>query len=421
VTRICYSVTCPSESLPDQFVTDQFGQRTVAKLKAKLVCTPAVKGAEYCGDGVIGGDEECEVGDLGGATCEGVGFVEGGTLACAAGCRFDISGCAQIAACGNGTAYNSSTGECEIECGNGVFEGGEECEVDWASRVVVTGGGDCVSEGFDAGALGCAPGCVYDTSGCRNQTCGDGFADPPEECDGGDLNGETCVGLGSSGGVLACTGGCTLDSSGCTACSPGLQEDWDDGDAVGWNGWRGVQSISGGILQVTRTATSWGVGSRPLPTPLTGSIRVSLTMSLVDSDSQTDICLVNTSSVGLIDYMPSGGGSIQRNGYCLVLNNESSNGSPPGVELVPNLPHNNGGTNAITSASFVPAEDQVYQLVLTRTAAGEWEIFVDGVSAGTAVNTSTMTFDAVSLIAGADGSVGAGGSYDDILVQPCAP
>ena len=112
--------------------------------------------------------------------------------------------------------------ECEIECGNGVFDPGEECEVDWEAGMVAAGGGDCISEGFDAGTLGCAPGCVYDTAGCRNQTCGDGFVDSPEECDGADLRGSTCESLGFAGGILACTAGCMLDAGGCFSCEAPL-------------------------------------------------------------------------------------------------------------------------------------------------------------------------------------------------------
>ena len=41
--RLCYKVKC-ERAVPDQEVTDQFGTRTVAKLQAALVCTPAVKG-----------------------------------------------------------------------------------------------------------------------------------------------------------------------------------------------------------------------------------------------------------------------------------------------------------------------------------------------------------------------------------------
>jgi hypothetical protein len=43
--RICYKVKCPTSASTEQAVTDQFGNRTVIKLKSSLVCTPAVKGA----------------------------------------------------------------------------------------------------------------------------------------------------------------------------------------------------------------------------------------------------------------------------------------------------------------------------------------------------------------------------------------
>jgi hypothetical protein len=45
-----------------------------------------------CGNGSLDSGEECETGDLGGATCAGEGFA-GGTLACGSGCTFDTSGC----------------------------------------------------------------------------------------------------------------------------------------------------------------------------------------------------------------------------------------------------------------------------------------------------------------------------------------
>ena len=42
--HLCYKVQCPSIP-PDQSVTDQFGNRSVTKFKAALVCTPAFKGS----------------------------------------------------------------------------------------------------------------------------------------------------------------------------------------------------------------------------------------------------------------------------------------------------------------------------------------------------------------------------------------
>jgi hypothetical protein len=95
--RVCYKVRCPAPALPlpDQIITDQFGTRTVGKLKASLVCTPAVQGSSFCGDGTVDAGEDCETGDLGGATCASVGFSNGGVLACGPDCAFDTSGCAR--------------------------------------------------------------------------------------------------------------------------------------------------------------------------------------------------------------------------------------------------------------------------------------------------------------------------------------
>ena len=53
--RICYKAKCPN-LLADQSVTDQFGNRTVSKFKASLLCTPAFKGAARFvdnGDGTV--------------------------------------------------------------------------------------------------------------------------------------------------------------------------------------------------------------------------------------------------------------------------------------------------------------------------------------------------------------------------------
>jgi len=62
--RICYKAKCPN--IPaDQSVTDPFGNRILSKLKATLLCTPAVKGTAFCGDGVRNGSEECDGRDLG--------------------------------------------------------------------------------------------------------------------------------------------------------------------------------------------------------------------------------------------------------------------------------------------------------------------------------------------------------------------
>ena len=45
--------------------------------------------------------------------------------------------------------------------------------------------------------------------------CGDGIADPEEQCDEVDLKGETCLSLGYDSGVLNCEDNCALDASNC--------------------------------------------------------------------------------------------------------------------------------------------------------------------------------------------------------------
>jgi hypothetical protein len=53
-------------------------------------CTMPVMGD--CGDGNIDPGEDCDVGDLGGATCASEGFFNG-TLLCGAGCQYDTTQC----------------------------------------------------------------------------------------------------------------------------------------------------------------------------------------------------------------------------------------------------------------------------------------------------------------------------------------
>ena len=135
--QICYKVKCPTPTtpIPQQSITDQFGNRTLSRFKASLVCVPAVKGTAYCGDGTIDPGEECEPSDLGGESCVSLGF-RPGTLACAPGCTFDTSGCPLFPAPGS--------------CGNGTIEGGETCDGP------DLGGATCASVGFaSGGVLGC--------------------------------------------------------------------------------------------------------------------------------------------------------------------------------------------------------------------------------------------------------------------------
>jgi hypothetical protein len=109
---------------------------------------PAVCGT-FCGNGTVDGAEACDGGDLGGATCAGVGFASGG-LACTAGCGLDTSGCVPFPPPG--------------ACGNGAIDAPEQCDG------AALGGATCRSLGFTlGGTLACTAGCGFDTSGCASQ------------------------------------------------------------------------------------------------------------------------------------------------------------------------------------------------------------------------------------------------------------
>jgi len=51
--RICYRVKCPIPATPiaNGPVTDPFGTRTMSDFKTSYLCTPAVLGTGFCGDG----------------------------------------------------------------------------------------------------------------------------------------------------------------------------------------------------------------------------------------------------------------------------------------------------------------------------------------------------------------------------------
>lgn len=98
----------------------------------------------FCGDGVLGADEECDGDDLGGETCESLGAF-GGDLGCDDDCVFDIQGC----------SFRPP------QCGNGIAEAGEAC--DGADL----GGASCSDVPWAQGSgLACTPACELDATAC---------------------------------------------------------------------------------------------------------------------------------------------------------------------------------------------------------------------------------------------------------------
>lgn len=154
----------------------------------------AVQTLASCGDGVVEPPgEDCEVNQLGSATCVSLGFPFGGILDCNPGnCKYDTSRCAV--------------------CGDGRVMGTEVCD---GTNV---NGNICASVGYPyGGVLVCRPDCLsYDASGCF--WCGNGVADGNEECDGTDFRLQTCSTFLNKylpTGVLKCGPGCRYDVSDC--------------------------------------------------------------------------------------------------------------------------------------------------------------------------------------------------------------
>ncbi|MCD6500268.1 MAG: hypothetical protein J7M25_18385 [Deltaproteobacteria bacterium] len=61
---------------------------------------------------------------------------------------------------------------------------------------------------------------------CRASRCGDGVADPNEDCDGADLNGTGCPDLGYAAGNLGCSADCRFDEAGCLPAESDLTLNW---------------------------------------------------------------------------------------------------------------------------------------------------------------------------------------------------
>ena len=232
-------------------------------------CFDDVVACPRCGDGVINGDDQCEGEDLGGATCETLGY-NSGTLGCTEGCRFDDSGCTLVEFCDNGLD-DDGDGDADCDdadcfddvvacprCGDGIINGDDQCEGE------DLGGATCETLGYNTGTLACGADCSFDETGCALvefcgngidddgdgdadcddsdcfddvvacPRCGDGIINQDEEvCDGTAIV-DTCADHGFSGGTIACDAGCDLDLSGCLpfedCATPGDEDQNGDAD-----------------------------------------------------------------------------------------------------------------------------------------------------------------------------------------------
>lgn len=231
-----------------------------------------------CGDGVADSAEECDHDDTKGMICSDIGF-DSGNLACNIDCEFDESDCSN---CGNGlleagedcdgsnvglstclavTGKQEGTLGCDAECtfiadgchtcGDGVLEGPEECE---EGNV---GTNTCLDAGYSWGDVTCDSDCRIDLGQCF-AVCGNGRAEPGEECDGQDLNSLDCQLMAPefTGGELQCSSSCLLNVADCSTCGNGnldtITEECDGADLGGVT----CATLSAGVMTGTLACTT---------------------------------------------------------------------------------------------------------------------------------------------------------------------
>jgi hypothetical protein len=156
-----------------------------------------------CGDGVRDADEACDGSDLGGETCDSLGF-QGGTLACTGACQHDVSGCSAPAC---GTAATPTATECPSVCNDGCDFTDGVCQVQ-------CGGGmaNCTDE-----TIACPPGLL-----CSVTCLGTGCGGATVQCAGGWACNLQCLDPGAcADATLQCAGGpcgavCTGSQTSCT-------------------------------------------------------------------------------------------------------------------------------------------------------------------------------------------------------------
>lgn len=140
------------------------------------------------------------------------------TLVALFGCALALA----LAGCGDNAPRHGICGDlvCELDetasscaqdcgCGNGVANPGEDCDgTDY-------GDATCESVVQRGGTLGCNADCTFDVTSCDEYMCGNGIVEPGEECDGADVGGATCASAGFSGGAVTCDANCRFDVGAC--------------------------------------------------------------------------------------------------------------------------------------------------------------------------------------------------------------
>jgi hypothetical protein len=249
-----------------------------------------------------------------------------------------------------------------------------------------------------------------------------GAADSATESvvDGVDVEGgETwaCIASAFDGTARSAVNSTELD----IGCEEVLSEDWSSGVGPGWLSAYGSLAVNDGRLQIQRAAGQWGRVSRDLPDPL-GALTLQVTLEVQDSASDIAICFVDTSSptslIGVL-YAPT---ASLHHGVCVVLNNETLNGSIAGIHITENIGNVNlpvvAGTAIVASHAASVVAGVSREVVLVHDGFGVWRVLLDGVIVGSGLG-PTGAYDALTIYGGNDSYDNHGGYVDDIRVFEC--
>src|SRR5262249_32213069 len=132
---------------------------------------------DFCGNGVIDPGEQCDGKNLRGATCSDIDEWSTGTLACGTDCDWNMRDCVR-----------------HDPCGNGVVDRGEDCEPRLFDTSKAHPCADFPPHTGNPGNVTCNAHCRYDFSSCvgGQPHCGNGIIDGGEECDGNQSNVLSC-------------------------------------------------------------------------------------------------------------------------------------------------------------------------------------------------------------------------------------
>ena len=203
-----------------------------------------------CGNGVVESGESCDPGNASCSQCQSrdkcmVARPSGSAQTCNLQCNFTaVSECTNDDGCCPGSCTSKNDSDCSPSCGNGVLEGAELCDngSDKPCPSACDDKDPCTADSLEGSAGTCTAECKHaritgtqDADGCCPQganassdsdcsaQCGNGSAEPDEECDDGNkADGDGCSAAckkessGPSCGSLAGSGACA--SCQCQKC-----------------------------------------------------------------------------------------------------------------------------------------------------------------------------------------------------------